>query len=128
MEYVVKSAVAAVAAAILSLVIKKNNPELALLLGLTAALLAVYYAIRSLNPLVDLVRDLSGKTNLAPELYIPVSKCLGIGVMTQIGANLCRDAGQAAAATGVELCGTAAAMLCTMPLISSILNVIGRLS
>ena len=128
MEYVVKSAVAAVAAAILSLVIKKNNPELALLLGLTAALLAVYYAIRSLNPLVDLVRDLSGKTNLAPELYIPVLKCLGIGVITQIGANLCRDAGQAAAATGVELCGTAAAMLCTMPLISSILNVIGRLS
>ena len=50
------------------------------------------------------------------------------GIITQVGAGICRDAGQAAAATGVELCGTAAAMLCTLPLISSILDVIGRLS
>lgn len=128
MEYVVKSAVAAVAAAVLALVVKKSNPELALLLGMAAALLAVYYAVRSLNPVVELVRTLGEKTTLASDIYVPVLKCLGIGIITQIGSGICKDAGQAAAATGVELCGTAAAMLCTLPLISSILDVIGRLS
>ena len=128
MEYVVKSAAAAVAAAVLALAVKKRNPESALLLGMAAALLAVYYAVRSLDPVLELIRELTEKTALAPDIYVPVLKCLGIGIITQVGAGICRDAGQAAAATGVELCGTAAAMLCTLPLISSILDVIGRLS
>lgn len=128
MEYVIRTAAAAAAAAVLSLVVKKSNPELSLLLGLAAALLAVYDALRALRPAMDLLRELTERTALAPDIYIPVVKCLGIGVITQLGAGVCRDAGQSAAATGVELCGTAAAVLCTLPLVSGILQVIGRLS
>ena len=39
MEYVIRTAAAAAVAAVLSLVVKKSNPELSLLLGLTAAFL-----------------------------------------------------------------------------------------
>lgn len=128
MEYVVKSAVAAVVAAVLSLVIKKSNPELSLMLGILAALMAVYYASRAIGPVVDMVGELSHSAPLASSYYVPVLKCLGIGIVTQLGAGVCKDAGQAAAATGVELCGTAAAVLCTLPLIRSILAMIGELA
>lgn len=128
MEYVVKSAVAAVAAAILSLVIKKSNPELALTLGLIAAVLAVYFAIHAIQPVLNVVEELKDTASLAGDIYVPVLKCLGIGIITQIGSGLCKDAGQSAAGTGVELCGTAAAILCTLPLISRILTIIGELS
>ena len=128
MEYVIKSAVAAVIAAILSLAIRKNTPELSLVLGLTAAMLAILFAVQAIIPVLDFLTELKEKTMLAPEIYIPVLKCLGIGIITQIGAGICRDAGQSAAATGVELCGTAAAMLCTIPLILSILEIVGKLA
>ncbi len=128
MEYVIKSAVAAVIAAILSLAIRKNTPELSLVLGLTAAMLAILFAVQVISPVLDFLTELKEKTMLAPEIYIPVLKCLGIGIITQIGAGICRDAGQSAAATGVELCGTAAAMLCTIPLVRSILEIVGKLA
>ena len=128
MEYVIKSAVAAVIAAILSLAIRKNTPELSLVLGLTAAMLAILFAVQVISPVLDFLTELKEKTRLAPEIYIPVLKCLGIGIITQIGAGICRDAGQSAAATGVELCGTAAAMLCTIPLVRSILEIVGKLA
>ncbi len=128
MEYVIKSAVAAVIAAILSLAIRKNTPELSLVLGLTAAMLAILFAVQAISPVLDILTELKEKTMLAPEIYIPVLKCLGIGIISQIGAGICRDAGQSAAATGVELCGTAAAMLCTIPLVRSILEIVGKLA
>ena len=128
MEYVIKSAVAAVIAAILSLAIRKNTPELSLVLGLTAAMLAILFAVQAISPVLDFLTELKEKTMLAPEIYIPVLKCLGIGIISQIGAGICRDAGQSAAATGVELCGTAAAMLCTIPLVRSILEIVGKLA
>lgn len=128
MEYVFKSAVAAVAAAILSLVIKKNNPELAMLLGLIAAVLAVYFALDAVRPVLDMMEELKNTASLAGDIYLPVLKCLGIGIITQIGSGLCKDAGQTAAGTGVELCGTVAAILCTLPLIRSILSIIEELS
>lgn len=128
MEYIIKSAVAAVIAAILSLVIRKNTPELSLVLGLTAAMLAILFAVQALRPVFDFLTELKEKAILAPEIYVPVLKCLGIGIITQLGAGICRDAGQSAAATGVELCGTAAAMLCTIPLVCSILELMGKLA
>lgn len=128
MEYVVKSAAAAVVAAVLSLVIKKSNPELSLMLGILAALMAVYYGYQAIRPVVDMVGELSENAALSSSFYTPVLKCLGIGIVTQIGSGICKDAGQAAAATGVELCGTAAAVLCTLPLVRSILTMIGELA
>jgi len=128
MEYVIKSAAAAVIAAVLALTIKKSNPELSLMLGVLAALLAVYYGSRAIRPVVDMVEELSHHAALSSSFYTPVLKCLGIGIVTQIGAGICKDAGQAAAATGVELCGTAAAVLCTLPLVRSILTMIGELA
>lgn len=128
MEYVIKASAAAVVAAVLSLVIKKSNPELSLLLGILAAIMAVYYGYRAIGPVVDMIGELSHHAALSASFYTPVLKCLGIGIVTQIGAGVCKDAGQAAAATGVELCGTAAAVLCTLPLIRSVLTMIGELA
>ena len=115
-------------AAVLALVIKKSNPELCLMLGILAAIMAVYYGYRAMTPVVDMVGELSRYAALSSSFYSPVLKCLGIGIVTQIGAGICKDAGQAAAATGVELCGTAAAVLCTLPLIRSLLSMIGALA
>lgn len=128
MEYLIKSAAAAVIAAVLSLTIKKSNPELSLMLGVLAALLAVYYGIRAAEPVSTFLSELADHAALSASFYTPVLKCLGIGIVTQIASGVCKDAGQAAAATGVELCGTAAAVLCTLPLVRSVLTMIGELA
>ena len=98
------------------------------MLGILAAIMAVYYGYRAMTPVVDMVGELSRYASLSSSFYSPVLKCLGIGIVTQIGAGICKDAGQAAAATGVELCGTAAAVFCTLPLIRSLLSMIGALA
>lgn len=128
MSAIVKAAVAAVMASLLGLTIRKNNPELSLLLGMAAALLCVRLTADILRPILAFLQELQKTAVISSDLYVPVCKCLGIGILSQIGAGICRDAGQSAAATGVELCGTAAAILCSLPLVQGILQMIGKLS
>ena len=57
----------------------------------------------------------------------PVLKCVGIGVVTRLSADICRDAGQSAASSAVELCGAACALVTAMPLIRTLLQMISEM-
>ena len=60
-------------------------------------------------------------------LLAPVLKCVAAAVVTQIAADLCRDASQSALASAVELCGALFALGISMPLIVSMLKMLGGL-
>lgn len=50
-------------------------------------------------------------------------KALGIAVLTQCAADICRECGEASAASGVELTGKLEILLLCLPLIDEILSV-----
>ena len=127
MELLLRSLAAALSAAALCLLIKRTNPEMSLLLSLAACtviLLSVLRCTDSVRRLADTVKKLTGTDSA----YIaPVLKCTAIAITTKIGASLCRDSSQSAAAGCVELAGTVCAAAATMPLIMGMLDVIGEL-
>lgn len=125
MELLFKAAAAALTAAAVGLLIKNRNPELSLLLGAgTAALILIASAgfLKGLRELADTVKTIAGSSEA---LIAPVLKCVAIAIVTRIAAELCRDASQAAAASAVELAGTVCAMSAAMPLLMSVLRMIG---
>ena len=56
-----------------------------------------------------------------------VLKTVAIAVIAGISANLCRDAGQSAAAAGVELAAAVGALYVSLPLFRSMIAMIGQL-
>jgi len=58
------------------------------------------------------------------EIFLPVFKAVGICICVRITAEICRDNGERAVAAAVELAGTAAGILCILPLLE---NALGRL-
>lgn len=125
MELIFKAAAAALAASAAALLIKRTNPEISLLLGAcTAALIAIAAMgfAKSLRELSDAVRTISGT---AAAFTAPVMKCAAVAIVTKLAADLCRDASQGAAAGAVELAGTVCALSIAMPLVMSMLKMIG---
>ena len=51
-----------------------------------------------------------------------VRLCGGIALVAQFAADLCREAGLAAAASAVDLCGRALALLQALPLLQQLLD------
>ena len=114
MDIAVKAVAAGVLAAICGLLIKKNNPELAVAMGLADGIMEV----------IGLARDMSG---LSSAILTPVVKCVGIGIIAKLGADSCRDAGSAGTASAVELAGTIAAVFTALPLMRTMLKMMEEL-
>ena len=127
MELVFKAAAAALAAALLGLLFRRHSPESGVLLGLGAVTVILLAALPFTGPLRELARTVSGMTGEGEIYLAPILKCVGIAIVTKFSAALCKDASQAAPAAAVEFAGTVCAVSVAMPLILSMLKMIGGL-
>lgn len=119
-----KAAVAAVAGALMGMLLKRELPELSLALGLAVCGGTVLLAMELFSGLTEIIDMAEAMTGLSPAVLGPVMKCVGVGIVTKLAADLCRDAGQGAVSGAVELCGAACAMTMALPLIKSFLQMI----
>ena len=121
MTILLKAAAAGIAGAILTMVLRRSAPELGLALSIAVSLLGVLLAMELVSGLGDLLETVKEETGLSPAVIGPVMKCVGVGIVTRLAADICRDAGQSAAASSVELCGAACALVTALPLIRAML-------
>ena len=64
---------------------------------------------------------------ISSTLFLPLLKTAGIAVVTRIGADLCRDAGESAVASAVEMAGAMGALLAVLPLMQAAWEVLRSL-
>lgn len=122
-----KLAALAVTAALCALVIRKQVPELAAVLALTAGCLLLGQAVEAFSTVRGLADRLSRAGQLSAEVWSPVWKTVGIGVVTRLSAAVCRDAGEGSVAAFLETAGAALALLCALPLVEAVLETLGAL-
>ena len=127
MNVLFKAAVAGVTGSVIALLLKRSAPELGFALNAAITLLAAVLAAELISGLAELLELVKEQSGLSPAVVSPVIKCVGVGIVTRLSSDLCRDAGQSAAASAVELCGTACAMVTALPLIRSLLQLVSDL-
>jgi len=128
MELIIKAVVIGVTGVILALIVKKTNPEFSLVLSITVCALLVGLSMKvfaSISEVLDLVKV---ETSFSSAYTEPVLKCVGIGITARIGSDLCKDSNQEAVASTVEICGAMCALYVSLPLIKTLLLMIGELS
>lgn len=127
MEAMAKLAAVGVTAAVLSAVLKKNTPELALLLVLAAGLWMLGSVAAGLGAVVELMEELAGQAGLSEALLGPVVKTVALSILTKLTAEICRAAGEGGAAAFVETAGTVLALLVALPLVRAVAQLMGEL-
>ncbi len=128
MEIVLRAAAVSVAAAILSLVIKKTNPELSLALGLAVCALVAGATLKAFSEVKDTLSLVELSTGFSAAYAAPILKCVGIAMAARLGSDVCRDAGQTAVASSLETCGAVCALYVSLPLLKALLRTIGALA
>ena len=127
MDFVIRAVILGVVGSVLSLVIKKNAPEIGLILALAVAFLIVGLGMELVGTILDFAETLQSTAGLSPALIAPVLGTVGIGILTRLAADICKDAGQSAIASAVELTGTVAALYIALPLMQTVFGMIGGL-
>ena len=124
MEILWKCAALGIAASLMGLALRKEREDQALLLGLAAAAMISAAAVQSLSGLESLFRKAGDRAGLSAALTLPVLKSLGLALLGRFSAAVCRDAGQASAASAVELASVCAILCVSLPLLQSLLDLV----
>ena len=127
MEAMAKLAAVGVTAVVLSAVLRKNTPELALLLALAAGLWMMSLAAGGLRAAVALMEELASQAGLPETLLEPVFKTVALSILTRLTAEICRSAGEGGVAAFVETAGTVLALLAALPLVRAVARLMGEL-
>lgn len=124
MDIIGQVVAAAVIGAVCAAVVKKQTPDLALIVTLCAVALILGTAMAALAPVRELMDALGERSGLSAAVLAPVVKTVGIALLTRVCAELCRDANESGIAAAVEIAGGVCALLVCLPLFQAVLELI----
>ena len=109
-----------------SLLLRSKTPGFSLVLALCGCG-GLYVVLR--QPVLDLLSWMQDTAAMfGGTVYLmPLLRCLAIGVMVRITAEICRDEGERAMAAGTEIAGTVCGLITILPLIRQVLDLIAGL-
>lgn len=116
----------AIVASFFSLFLKSHRKEYGVLLALAASIVIVAAVFPQISKIFILIRTFSEQAGLSETLQ-PVIRALGIAIITQLGADICRDCGEESLASKVEFAGKTAILILCIPLFTQILDMISSL-
>ena len=103
-----------------ALIVKQWKSDFLPLIRVASVVLFGIAAIGAASPLVTYLSSLFAQSGTAPYATL-LFKALGIALLTQFCAEICRECGESAAANGIELTGKIEILLLCLPLINEIL-------
>ena len=124
MELIVRIAAVAVLGCAAALLLKRGSAELTVPLAAMVCAFALTAAAGALEPAVAFLNRAKILSGLGEAYFLPVMKCVAIGIVTKAAAEVCRDGGQGAMAGAVELGGAAAALYVALPLLETLLGML----
>ena len=93
---ILKAAALAIVVCVLVLCLKKDQPGFAFLLSLCGAAGLLWFAVQQLRPLLARLQQLAGQAG--GDSFSILLQVLAIAFVAHLAADLCREAGLAAAA------------------------------
>jgi len=104
------------------LLLRRTEPESAMVLRIAAGLLLALAALSRIQPVISAVSVFFKQSGEAGETAAVVLKGVGIGLLTQFAADICRDTGESALAGRVEFVGRVALTVLAVPLFTKLLT------
>ncbi|MBQ8535944.1 MAG: stage III sporulation protein AD [Clostridia bacterium] len=120
----VKLAGFSIAAAMLALTVKRQQPPLGMALSLAAGTMLLLWAARQLGSVVETASQLLAQASLQGEMLKMLMKVLGISYLTEFAAQTCREAGEEGIAQKVTLAGKVMVLGLAMPIAGALVKLI----
>lgn len=113
-----------VASALLSLTLRKMRPELALMVSLAAGLCLFMAVVGKLREVIDVMTSLAERAELSGPVLPLLLRIIGIAALCELGAQLCRDAGEGGIAAKIEMGGKIMVLVMSMPIAVSLIDLV----
>ena len=114
-------------ATVISLVIKDQKPQFAFLIVLLTGIAILFFLVGKISSVILVLEKLAMQANINMVYLETILKIIGIAYIAEFGAQITKDAGQAAIASKIELAGKILILVMAIPIISVIIETVIQL-
>ena len=116
-----------ITALILSLLLKDYNKTVSLILVLFSSALLFFKIVGSIGEITDTLKEITDNAGELSSYLKLMLKVLGIALITQITADICRDCGETALAGQTEVAAKIIIVAMILPLFEAVVKIISGL-
>jgi len=109
---------------IIVIILKQYKPEFAIYISILAGIFILMISMEKLSGIIDLLNNLANRTTVSNQFIVLLIKITGIAILTEFAVSICKDSGEAAIATKMEIGGKVMIISISIPIIASLLETI----
>ncbi|MFD2045973.1 stage III sporulation protein AD [Ornithinibacillus salinisoli] len=111
-------------ASILYIVLKDLKGPFAFFIILVTGIIIFLVVMKQIGSIINLIETLGQKATINGMYIQTILKIIGIAYITELGANITKDAGLGAVAAKIELAGKVFILLLAIPILTAVIEAI----
>ena len=111
-------------ALIVIIILKQYKPEFAVYVSIIAGVIILLMLMDKLSGVISLLKNLTNKTGVGSSFLKILLKITGIAILTEFATSICKDSGETAIASKVDLGGKIIIISISIPIITALLELI----
>ncbi|NLO81615.1 MAG: stage III sporulation protein AD [Clostridiales bacterium] len=111
-------------AAVIAVVLRQQKSELGIYISIATGFVIFMMIMGRLVSVVGILNNLARQANMDSMHLSVVLKVIGIAYITEYGSQICKDAGESAIASKIELGGKLIILSLTVPILAALLEII----
>ena len=124
MDIFVRASAGVLLAVILGITLRYKGAEISVLLSLAVCVMVGALAMEYLEPVISMLRSLQIRAALNAEMFSLLLKIVGVGIICEIVALICTDAGNAAMGKILQVLGVSVALYLSLPMLETLLDLV----
>ncbi len=114
-------------AVIIIVILKQYKPEFAMYVSILAGTIILLMSVGKLGGIITILENISNKTKVNGEFLAILIKITGIAFLTEFAVSICKDVGETAIASKVDLGGKVIIIAISIPIISALLEAVVKI-
>lgn len=114
----------ALIALIIIILLRQYKPEFAIYISLITGVIILVLVMDQLKGIVSLLQSLADKTSVNTRFLVLLIKITGIAFLSEFAVSICKDSGEGAIASKIEIGSKIIIISMSIPIISSLLEII----
>ena len=114
-------------AVIIIVILKQYRPEFAIYASIIAGVLILTLASGTLSGIIDMINSISSKTNINSDFLVILIKITGIAILTEFAVSICKDSGESAIASKVDIGGKIIIISMSIPIINALVDTVVKI-
>ena len=114
-------------ALLLIIVIRQYKPEFTVYISLIAGILILACILPKISAIIDMLNSLVSTASINSSFLVLLLKITGIAFLTEFAVSICKDAGESAIATKIDMGGKVVIISLSIPILAGLLETVTQI-